>query len=105
IRDHDQLPPTRHGGHPTGAALELGRGRSADELCARKIVAVETVEKREPIPEQARREEVPAHVLLAAERHLARTRRVIEDLLERPRALLDGVDEEPGVAVLDLVDN
>ena len=62
------------------------------------------LKQHEPVAQQPRHEEVPAHVLLAAQRALPRRGRVVEDLEARLRALLGRVrvDEPAGLAVLDL---
>src|SRR5262249_4981675 len=80
-----------------------GSGRDDDlELDVLGVRPEEPVEEREPVAQQARREEVPPHVLLAHESAGAGGERVGEDLETRSSALLRGVDQPAADTVLDL---
>src|SRR5919109_2345409 len=96
-------PPT--GRHPTPGEFD-GRsgcaGGNRHELGLAGVVPRQAVEERQPVPQEARREEVLADVLLAAPAAPPRLLRRLEDLTAGRRALLDRVDEPPGLTVLDL---
>src|SRR6185436_6781309 len=65
----------------------------------------EPVEEREPVAEQAWREEVGADVLLAARRSGARQLRVAQRLETRLGAFRRRIDKPAGLAVDDLDDD
>ena len=67
-----------------------------------RIVAVEPVEEREPVAQQARHEEALAHVLFPAAPASGGCGGVVEDLAAGVGALLDRIDEPAGLAVADL---
>ena len=99
VRDDDQLAPGRHGGHPRWRALRRRAAQSASSADV-GAGAVELVEVHEPVAQEPRREEPPADVLLARQRHLPVPLRLVEDERAPLGALLDRVDEVAGLAVL-----
>src|SRR6476661_8864063 len=70
------------------------------DLAAARIVARQLVEEDEPVAQQARCEEMAAHVLLALQRAGARLGRVAQDLDAGLRTLLRGVDEPARLVVI-----
>src|SRR2546422_1848414 len=87
---------------PPRRVLRRGDRGNLDTL---RVEAEQTIEEDEPVAEQPRRQEVPAHVLLAAQRTLPRRLRLSQDLDARGRARLRRVDEPAGLAVDDLHPN
>src|SRR5439155_18742347 len=82
------------------------RGRCDDlDIGAGDVVAGEAVEEHEPVAQEARREEATPHVLLPRECAGAGLGRVGEDLETGPTAVLRGVDEPAGLAVVNLGDD
>src|SRR6185437_17026451 len=69
---------------------------------AKVTSGVETVQQVEPVAQQPRREELAARVFLAFAAERLAEPGVVEDLEAALGALLGGVDEEAGDAVLDL---
>ena len=87
-----------------GAALVI---RGLIELTSGELPGSDRqrVEQRQPVAQQARAEEMLAGVLLAAAAEALAQLGIGEHLGAAQRALLAGVDQEPGLAVLDLERN
>src|SRR5205823_14388618 len=75
------------------------------DRAAAGVVAGEAVEEHEPVPQQARREEVAADVLLPLQRARPSLAGVTEDLDAGLRAPVRRVDEPAGLAVRHLHDD
>src|SRR5829696_1069632 len=85
------------------ASGSFGRGRHQRGLA--RVVAVEPVEEREPVAQKPRRQEMLTHVLLAPNPTVPCLCGVAEDLQARGVAILDGLHEPAGLAVLNLARN
>src|SRR5262249_7873654 len=83
----------------------LGACRDRDELGTRALVAREPVEEREQVTQQAWRQEVPTHEVLASKRAALRLDGVVQDRHACLGTPLRGIDEPARDAVFDLRDD
>ena len=104
VGDDDQVVPGRH--RPDPIPARATRAVTVASSCATSGSRPdEPVEEHEPVAEQARRQEVRAHVLLATQSPNAGQFRVVQRLEARLGALLGRIHEPARLAVDDLHDD